>query len=293
MTSVSRERGVPTRRVVRNGLAAALLLAVGAAASACSGNLGLPEPATTQGDEVVSVWRVFMVLALLIATLIWALVLWSIVRYRRRGDDDTPPKQRQYHFALEATYTAIPVVIVAGLFALTIRADNVLNAVDRSPDNLEVGVVGFQWQWQFDYPQQGFRSQGSAQTGPELVLPVGRNVTFRLEADDVIHSFWVPEFLEKRDLVPGVRNQIQVYVKQPGQWTGRCAEYCGLNHWTMKFCVKAVPPDEFDAWVARSRAGPKPVISPECTTDGSIVLPSGTTVTTGTAPSGTTSGGRP
>jgi cytochrome c oxidase subunit 2 len=275
-------------------LAGAATLAAATAIAGCGGNLGLPTSATTQGDEVVSVWRVFLIGAVLIAALIWGLVFYSVLRYRHRGDTTVaPPRQKQYNLPLEVFYTTVPVLIVAGLFAITVRADNTLNAVERNPGDLEVRVIGFQWQWQFDYPQYGFKSQGSAQFGPELVLPVGRSVVFRLEADDVNHSFWVPEFLEKRDLIPGVDNSLEVMVKEPGRWTGRCAEYCGLNHWTMKFCVRAVPPDEFDAWVSRSQATRGPVLSPECTTDGEVVLPSGTTVVPTTASPGTTVGPAP
>ena len=87
---------------------------------------------------------------------------------------------------------------------------------------------------------------------PTLVLPVDRTVRLKLIADDVIHSFWVPSFLEKRDLIPGVDNEIDVNVIEPGEWSGVCSEFCGLDHWKMNFSLRAVPPEEFDEWV---RAG--------------------------------------
>jgi cytochrome c oxidase subunit 2 len=84
------------------------------------------------------------------------------------------------------------------------------------------------------------------------VLPVDRTVRLKLVADDVIHSFWVPSFLEKRDLIPGVENEIDVNLIEPGEWSGVCSEFCGLDHWKMNFSLRAVPAEEFDAWV---RAG--------------------------------------
>jgi cytochrome c oxidase subunit 2 len=101
---------------------------------------------------------------------------------------------------------------------------------------------------------------GTQDQRPVLVLPVGRTVRFELEAADVIHSFWVPEFLTKKDLIPGVDNAIDVDVVEAGEWVGRCAEYCGFDHWRMTFDVRAVPADEYDAWVAEARAAPQPIL---------------------------------
>jgi cytochrome c oxidase subunit 2 len=170
------------------------------------------------------------------------------------------PRQHQYNTRLEIVYTAIPLALVMVLLALALRTTSTLTATSAEPA-LQVDVKGFQWQWQFTYPQHRITiTAGGPDSYPTLVLPVGRTVRFDLSADDVIHSFWVPEFLEKRDLIPGVDNVIEVFVKAPGEWTGRCAEYCGFNHWRMKFTVRAIPADEFDRWVIDHAAQPQPIV---------------------------------
>lgn len=267
----------------------AILVAVSALAAtaggASAGTLGLPDSATTQGDGVAELWVIFGVLAALVTLLIWGLTTYVIVsslRRRRHAPSSSrststtapsagaastggverrpPPRQHQYNTRLEIIYTAIPLVLVVVLVSLALRTTATLTATTADPA-LDVNVTGFQWQWQFAYPQQRITvAAGGQDDYPTLVLPVGRTVRFRLVANDVIHSFWVPEFLEKRDLIPGVDNVIEVFVKAPGEWTGRCAEYCGFNHWRMKFTVRAVPADEFDRWVVDAAAKPQPIV---------------------------------
>ena len=245
-------RSSSRRRVTPVGI-----VVLGLAATACGAN-GMKEPATVQADRVVQVWRVFLWGAVAVAALIWVLVFYAIVssvRRRRAEAGDDPPKQSQYRTKLEIFYTATPFVLVIALFALALWGNQILQDTSQ-PTDLKVDVVGFQWQWQFYYEDQDVRTGGSADVLPELVLPVGKTILFHLSADDVIHSFWVPEFLEKKDLIPGVTtNDIEVKVTREGEWTGRCAEYCGLNHWQMKFTVRAVPQAEFDKWVAAQPKG--------------------------------------
>lgn len=207
---------------------------------------------TDQGGTFADLWPVFLVGAAFIVALIWGLTLWSVVKYRRRRDSDGDPDQTQYHVPLEILYTAIPLVIVAVLFVLSVRGEDDVNQLSADPD-LVVEVVGFQWQWQFRYIDEDVLVAGIPDRPPTMVVPVGATVRLRLVAHDVIHSFWVPEFLEKRDLIPGRVNEIDVEVTEPGRWVGRCAEFCGLEHWSMRFAVEAVPPAEFDQWVRAAR----------------------------------------
>ncbi len=225
----------------------------------CSATYGAPDAVTEQGRSTLVLWRVLFIGAALVAALIWFLVIWSVVRYRRRPDQPANPPQRQYNIPMEVVYTVTPILIVAFLFGLAAWATQQVDS-NRDPE-LTVQVDGFQWQWQFTYPEQGVVVSGTPDARPTLVLPVGRTIRFELHADDVIHSFWVPEFLEKRDLIPGVDNHIDVDITEPGEWTGRCAEYCGFNHWQMTFDVRAVPADEFDAWVARAAAETQPLVA--------------------------------
>ena len=245
-------------RGLRGGRRAAgpAVLVLGAALLAgCSGNLGAPESVTSQGDEVVTLWKGFLITAAVIGLLVYGLIIYAAIRYRRRkGEDPTHvPSQYQYQVPLEVAYTVVPIIIVAFLFAFTVMGENRITRTDPDPD-LTIQVVGFQWQWQFLYVGERVDVGGSAEVTPELVLPVGRTIRFDLVSDDVNHSFWVPEFLEKRDLIPGVDNEIDVDITEPGVWVGRCAEYCGLDHWKMDFTVRAVPADEFDAWLADQQA---------------------------------------
>lgn len=207
------------------------------------------DPVTEQGRDFRRVWDVFVPIAFGVVALIWGLVIWAAIRYRRRTDDDAIPGQHQYHVKLEILYTAVPLVIVAGLFALSVGAEGDITATTGTPDE-RVTVHGFQWSWQFEYPEHGITVGGRPGEPPLLVLPVGRTTQFDLVADDVIHSFWVPEFLSKRDLVPGIENRIDITPTDTGEWTGHCAEFCGLDHWRMNFEVLVVPADVYDRWVA-------------------------------------------
>jgi cytochrome c oxidase subunit 2 len=216
------------------------------------GNDLLPEPVTEQADRTADLWRVFLWIAGAIGLLVYALVVIVVIRYRqRRHDDGSPPDQRQNRFALEVMWTTVPLIIVAMLFFLSLRVEDDVAGLSSDPD-VVVEVRGFQWQWQFTYPDSGIVITGVPGTTPTLVLPTERTVRLRLVADDVIHSFWVPHFLEKRDLIPGVVNEIDVNLTRTGEWSGVCSEFCGLDHWKMNFSLRALPPDEFDAWV---RAG--------------------------------------
>jgi cytochrome c oxidase subunit 2 len=213
---------------------------------------GLPEAATTQAKSATTMWRITLVAAAVVGFVTLTLILFSVVRFRRR--DDRLPDQRSEHLVLEVVCTVIPVAIVAGLFAYTVNTENKMDKLQPDPD-LVVDVVGYQWGWKFTYPSAGVVSVPPDDGEPAvLALPVGRTVRLNLRSPDVIHSFWVPEFLEKRDLIPGVDNAIDVNVTRTGTWTGRCAEFCGLDHWEMDFQVQAMSQDDFTSWLADHKA---------------------------------------
>lgn len=249
-------RGLRGVQGARRAALPALVLVGALVLAGCSGNLGAPESVTAQGDEFVTLWKGFLITAAVIGVLVYGLILYAALRFRRRKRDDPDriPSQTQYQVPLEVLYTVVPILIVAALFAFTVIGENRITRTDPDPD-LTIQVIGFQWQWQFLYVDEGVSVAGSAEVTPELVLPVGRTVRFDLVSNDVNHSFWVPEFLQKRDLIPGVDNEIDIEVTEPGEWVGRCAEYCGLDHWKMDFDVRALPADEFDAWLAEQRSG--------------------------------------
>lgn len=204
---------------------------------------------------MLGLWQGTFIAACAVGAVVLGLIVFVLVRYRRRGDDDSLPSQNPYNIPIEILYTIVPVLIVAVLFAFTLHTENQVDHLSADPD-LVVEVVGFQWQWQFTYRDQGIVVTGdSASNPPDLVLPVGETVRLVLVSHDVIHSFWVPDFLHKRDLIPGVDNEIDVDVVRAGVYVGRCAEYCGLDHDKMNFTVRAVTPAEFADWVASEAQG--------------------------------------
>jgi cytochrome c oxidase subunit 2 len=216
-------------------------------------NFGAPDAASEQGERTLSLWRGTVVAALVVGAIVWVLLGYVLVRFRRRGDPDTIPHQKGHNLALEIVYTAIPVAIVAVLFTAAVMAQH---HVDDLPDreDLRVEVLGFQWQWQFRYVEAGVVVTGVAgEPDPVLVLPVDRTTVLDLVADDVVHSFWVPHFLTKRDLIPGIDNEIAITPTRTGEYTGECAEYCGIDHWRMRFAVRVVEADEFDEWLATAQ----------------------------------------
>jgi cytochrome c oxidase subunit 2 len=237
------------------------VIALPAVLAGCSlPDFGAPEPKAEQGDGIFSLWQGFFVVAICVGLLVWGLLIFVMLRYRRR--DDEIPSQRQYNIPVEIAYTATPILLVAVLFGFSVATEDGATAVDPDPV-ARIEVVGFQWSWQFVYAEVDGTEDGADAitiTGapgepPEMVVPVGQPVVLSLVSNDVNHSFWVPDFLSKRDLIPGVENEITVTATEPGEYVGRCAEFCGLDHWSMNFSVRAVPEDEFDAWLDEQRAG--------------------------------------
>lgn len=194
-----------------------------------------------------------MVTALGVGALIWALIAWSVTRYRRRSDD--LPKQTLFNLPLEIVYTVAPLLLVGFLFASTVRTIDQVGSIAQNPD-LTVEVTGFQWQWRFVYPEQGIDIIGQTGSPAEMVLPQGATVRIELSSVDVIHSFWVPEFMIKHDAIPGQPVRFDMAVTRAGFFdSGRCVEYCGLNHDQMSFGVRVLPPAEFESWATANRGG--------------------------------------
>jgi cytochrome c oxidase subunit II len=230
----------------RVALAAAVVALAG-----CDASFGSPRGATGQGRDIFGLWQGTFVVALVIAALVWGLILFAIVRYRRRNDD--LPTQTQYIIKLEILYTAVPVVIVAVLFAFSWRTQTEVDALVTNPA-VTIDVKGFQWQWQFRYRDEDVTITGVPDKDPTMVLPVNRTVRLNLTTPDVIHSFYVPEFLFKRDVIPGVTNKVDITARDKGTYTGKCAEFCGLDHARMTFEVKAVSMADYRTWIADQQA---------------------------------------
>ena len=215
-----------------------------------------PQSVTEQGRAVYNLYNLFLYIAAVVFVLVSGLVIWSVVRYRRRGDE--LPTQTHGNSKLELTWTLIPTVIVLVLFVFTIQAQNkVLD--DSGQADVDLTVTAFQWSWRFTYEGTGAEVLGTPETVPEMVLPVGQRVRVKLVSADVVHSFYVPQTLFKRQAIPGTVNQFDLTFDKVGLYHGQCTQFCGLQHTDMTFRVRVVTQGEYQTWLAaaarRGQAG--------------------------------------
>jgi len=213
-----------------------------------------------QAHRMYDLWIASVIAALVVGFFVWGLIFWCIIRYRKRGDE--LPVQTRFNMPMEVLYTVTPVLIVAVLFYYTAIVQTNVDKLSKNPDQV-VEIVAFKWNWQFNYrdgigPQANTVAStvGSSDVIPLLVLPTGEKIRFEETARDVIHSFWVPELLFKRDVMPGnVRNTFEVTLDREGRYVGRCAELCGTYHAFMNFELVAVSPERFDQYLSARQAG--------------------------------------
>ncbi|MGY1804590.1 cytochrome c oxidase subunit II [Blastococcus sp. SYSU D00922] len=223
---------------------------------------GWPEGITEQSQDMRELWTGSVIAALIVGVAVWALIGWSVVMHRKRGDE--LPKQTAYNLPLEIVYTILPFLIIAGLFFYTVVVQNRVQDRSDNPDET-IAVNAFKWNWQFVYPEtegpdgEPVDTVGTSSEIPILVLPTDRTIRFELASADVIHSFWVPEFLFKLDVIPGNENGrdnvFEVTVQEEGAYVGRCAELCGTYHAYMNFEVRAVSGDDYDAYLEARESG--------------------------------------
>jgi cytochrome c oxidase subunit 2 len=233
----------------RRPAAALAALAASVLAGGC-----LPTPATVEARRTTELYTTFVAVAAVVAVIVIGLSVFAILRYRARGDDELP-RQVIGNTRLEAVWTAIPLLTVAALFGLTVLVLNGFDDATRAAATVDIRVTAYRWGWQFEYPADGVRVEGLRSPGPEAYVPVGENVHVSLTGIDVIHSFFVPQFLFKRDAIPGRINEFAFTVDTPGRYRGQCAEFCGLYHSQMPFTIVAVTRPEYEAWLAANRGG--------------------------------------
>jgi cytochrome c oxidase subunit II len=251
-------RAGQTRRWVPRAAGLAVLLV---ALTGCTNDtftrLGFPNPITKQGLVTLHLWQGSWIAGMAVACVVWGLILWAVIFHRKRRGDDRLPPQVRYNLPIEILYTAVPFVLIAVLFYYTARDEDYIDTLTSSSD-VTVNVVGYQWSWQFSYPQYKLDNGSGVVTDngvmypgplPVLELPTGETVRFNLTSPDVIHSFWIPEFLFKRDVIPGHPNHFEVTLTHTGTFVGHCSELCGLYHSRMLFTVKVVTPQQFQQWV--------------------------------------------
>jgi cytochrome c oxidase subunit 2 len=235
--------------------------------------LGLRNPLTTQAKVTVELWQGSWIAALAVGAVVWGGIIWAVIFFRKRGD--RVPAQVRYNLPVEILYTVVPFIMVGVLFYFTARDENKIDALPAHPQVI-VDVTGFQWSWEFQYPQypvtnsvNGVTELGYMWNGnlgatsnenqmPLLEIPAHETVRFNLTSNDVIHSFWILPFDFKRDVIPGHPNHFQVTTTSTlysGPDTiGRCSELCGLYHSRMLFRIKIVTPAQFQAWILAQQA---------------------------------------
>jgi len=246
---------------------ALVLAAVVIGLSGCATNnsftrIGFPDPVTQQGKTVVTLWQGSWISGMLVGAVVWGLILWAVVFHRKRGD--RLPPQVRYNMPIEIMYTAVPFILIAVFFYFTAKDENYIDKVPKNPA-VTVDVTGFQWSWEFYYPQYKVTKigdmwdpgQGTAlsQNLPVLEIPVGETVQFNLTSTDVVHAFWVPEFLFKRDVIPDHPNHFTINATKTGTYLGHCSELCGVYHSRMLFKLEIVPQQQFQQDMAAQHSG--------------------------------------
>lgn len=256
-------------RVVRHLLAVAVLGLASAMAAGQEPRFNMTRGATEISRQVFGLHMTIFYICLAIGAIVFGLMFWSIIHHRKsRG---VVPAQFHGSMKVELVWTAIPVLI---LVAMAVPATRTLVAMeDASASELTVLVTGSQWKWHYkylDYPIEFYsvlatpRAQiaNEAEKDPKylmavdkpLVLPTGKKVRFLLTADDVIHSWWVPDFAIKKDAVPGFINETWARIDKPGLYYGKCAELCGRDHGFMPVAVEVKTPEDFEAWTVAQAA---------------------------------------
>jgi cytochrome c oxidase subunit 2 len=219
-------------------------------------------PASPEAHAIADLFGITLVICGVIFAVVAGLVAYAVVRFRRR-EGDAEPRQVTGHTRLEIAWTLLPVAILVGILALTVRTMRAADPpADRAPDLV---VIGHQWWWEVRYPASG------VVTANEIHVPVGRRILVGVEATDVIHDFWVPELARKVDAVPGHPNHVWMTVTAPGTYLGACAEYCGAQHAWMRLRVVAQTEAEFDAWQSHE-AAPAPAPRDEAAVRGASLF---------------------
>jgi cytochrome c oxidase subunit II len=263
--STSPRKRPASEALVAGGVVVLLIAIVGIVLLSPAGSaLYPPAAATTQAKEISKLYDIVFAIAVAVFVAVESLIIWSILRYRRRPSDvDLPPQTHGNNF-VEVLWTLIPTVIVLYLFVISWQT---LNTVDytsvangQKPD-VQIRALAGQFQWQFEYLDAdgnhiATQTKPLATDGGEggMAVPVGAKVYVTLRSQDVIHAWYVPRFLFKRDVIPGQENHFEFTVDpaELGQtFHGQCAELCGTGHNVMHFDVVALSQADFDAWLAK------------------------------------------
>jgi cytochrome c oxidase subunit 2 len=258
---------MPKPWLTRSRLAAVVALGATVILLAGCGSFGPPQAVTQQGRDIEWLYYFVLVVALVIWALVTGLILFAIVRYRRKPTDTELPPQIHGNNVLEIVWTVVPTIIVAVLFVFSLSTLNSVDAVAGTTD-VRIRAVAARFQWSFEYLSADGQKVLFEQLAPEMTIPAGKTIQLSLRSKDVNHAFYVPQFLFKRDVIPGRENvfEFTVDAKDAGQtFRGQCAELCGTFHGSMLFTVKTLSPADYDAWlaaeIAKASQSPAPAAS--------------------------------
>jgi cytochrome c oxidase subunit II len=260
-----RSRAVPLLAVVG---VVALVLLTGCVSPEVPQSYSSIYPQTGKAEDIQGLYRIIFWASVIVFVGVQTAIGYTALRFRRRSD--VRPQQVHGSRMLEIAWTIIPAVILLLLFipTATVIFKHATEAAEAQ-NAFEVDVLGKQWWWEITYPNipanPNDANAGPLVTANELVLPVGANIVVHLHSNNVIHSFWVPQLSGKLDVIPGHDNLLQFVAEKPGDYYGECAEFCGPAHAWMRFKVKIVPQDAFDAWVAAWRTPPAFDANPQTT----------------------------
>jgi len=210
--------------------------------------LALPRASSAEAIPIDNLFNGHYWMIAFLFSLIMVMMLYAMFVFRRPADDDSDGPYVHGNTVLEIGWTIVPTVVVLGFGVWGAIALNEITS--PKPNEMVVNVTGKQWVWSFAYPEQDNIASS------ELVLPVDRTIVLKMTAEDVIHSFWVPEFRVKQDLVPGKETTLRITPTEAGEFVLRCAEICGLNHTQMEATVRVLDTAGFQAWVDEKSAAP-------------------------------------
>lgn len=221
---------------------------------------GLPEAASDRAPFIGDLWVGAWIASMVVGVFVWGLIGWVVVRYRRRHPDETP-RQTRYNLPMELLYTLVPFLIIGVLFFFTVNAQNNVLAKETTRPVHTINVIGQKWSWTFNYMESAnpavaadVHEVGTIDKIPDLYVPVDQPIRFNLASADVIHSFWIPAFYFKLDVIPGHPNSFDVTPTKLGTYSGKCAELCGTYHAAMLFTVHVVSEAEYNSYLASLKA---------------------------------------
>ncbi len=255
--------GISLRKLLAAGAVSATALLTNAAAFADS-KINMTRGVTPTAHEVYDIHMIVLWICVVASVVVYGVMFYSIFAFRK-SKHPVPAKFHE-NATLEVLWTLVPAVVLILMAVPATKA--MINLYDTSDHEMTVKVTGYQWKWEYEYLDSDIRFfsnlstpddqiYGDAEKGEhyllevdnDLVVPVETKIRFVITANDVLHAWWVPELGWKQDAIPGFINENWAYIEEPGVYRGKCAELCGRNHGFMPIVVRALPKDEYAAWV--------------------------------------------